>query len=136
MGYHADTCASIILLVSQKYTDDDLQGSETEVRKGQSSLHYDIPVSCNYDHSLIAICSWGQLIFSHYILYSRSWRKQKMSCCGVLPQMVYSELKRHFQLMSMHLLKVLTMKNKSMTTYYIILTRRSRLKTVKDFMHR
>nr|XP_034331576.1 E3 ubiquitin-protein ligase rnf213-alpha [Crassostrea gigas] len=33
MGYHADTCASIILLVSQKYTDDDLQGSETEVLK-------------------------------------------------------------------------------------------------------
>ena len=34
MGYHADTCASIILLVSQQYTDDDLQGSEIEVGKG------------------------------------------------------------------------------------------------------
>lgn len=33
MGYHADTCASIILLVSQKYTDGNLQGLEAEVRK-------------------------------------------------------------------------------------------------------
>lgn len=48
MGYHADTCASIILLVSQKYTDDDLQGLETEVGKGQSSLHYNRPVIYNY----------------------------------------------------------------------------------------
>lgn len=52
MGYHADTCASIILLVSQKYTDDDLQGSETEVGKGP--LHYNIPVICNYINITIA----------------------------------------------------------------------------------
>lgn len=39
MGYHADTCASIILLVSQKYTqsDNDLEDMETEVRKRSKS---------------------------------------------------------------------------------------------------
>lgn len=33
MGYHADTCASIILLVSQKFTDVDLKDMETEVKE-------------------------------------------------------------------------------------------------------
>ena len=31
MGYHADTCASIILHVMQNYTDDDLKSIEQEV---------------------------------------------------------------------------------------------------------
>eukprot|EP00105_Crassostrea_gigas_P007930 XP_011422347.1 PREDICTED: E3 ubiquitin-protein ligase rnf213-alpha isoform X2 [Crassostrea gigas] len=38
MGYHADTCASIILLVSQKFTDVDLKDMETEVLRAAKEI--------------------------------------------------------------------------------------------------
>lgn len=66
----------------------------------------------------------------------RFWKLLKRSCCGVLHLMVYSEQEINSYLMTLHLLKMLTTNNKSMTTYCIISTRRSRLKTAKDFMHR
>lgn len=62
MGYHADTCASIILLVSQKFPYDDLEDMETEVRKRSKSAMLSGSFLTGHAYNCVYLPSFTQVL--------------------------------------------------------------------------
>lgn len=72
----------------------------------------------------------------YFYISSRFWKLLKRLYYGVQHQTVFFEQNITSHLKSLYFLKAHTSNNKSMKTYWFILTRRSMVKNVKSFLHR
>lgn len=72
----------------------------------------------------------------YFYISSRFWKLLKRLYYGVQHQTVFFEQNITSHLKSLYFLKTHTSNNKSMKTYWFILTRRSMVKNVKSFLHR